>query len=109
MRTSVRVITSASSGFGVDVCSPGAGCRELSAKQVNGGPQAVVAGPAEGHGLGLAGLVGEWSNAGFGGQAFVAGEAFADSAEFGEDLGGANTAGAGEAHQDPSIVERYAM
>ena len=51
----------------------------------------MVASPSKGDGAALAGLVGDGGYARLGGELGVAGEAFADVARLGEDLGGAGT------------------
>ena len=99
------MVASTSLGLGIDGGSPGADVAGIVGEAGDGGAEAVVAGPAEGDAFGFAGLVSHGSDAGLGGQMDVAVETFADATEFGKDLGGTDTAGAGEAHDDLAIVE----
>ena len=87
----------------VDVGGPGRGVAGVVGQAGDGGAQAVVAGPAEDDAAALAGGVGDGGDAGLGGELVVGLEAFADVAELGEDLGGADAAGAREGHDDPAV------
>src|SRR5882724_9117339 len=102
----VRMITAAATSFRVDVRGPGTGVTGVVGQAGERGAQAMVAGPAEGDSSAFAGLIGQRSDAGFSGQMLVAGEALSIAAQFGQDLRGADTACAREAHQDAAIVER---
>ena len=70
------------------------------------GAQALVAGPAPADASGLAALIGDGSDAGLGGELVLAREAGAHVAELGQDLGGADCAGSGERHDDPTVGQR---
>jgi len=66
----------------------------------NGVSQALVAGPAEGHGAALSGGAGDRSDAGLGGELAFGGEALGVIAELGEDLGSVDLSGAWEGHDE---------
>jgi len=68
--------------------------------------QAVIAGPAESHAAGLAGLVGHGYRAGLCGEPIERGEALAHVTELGQDLRGTHTAGAREGHDDLPVRQR---
>ena len=95
----------ASFGAGIDVGGPGRGVPGVVGEADDGLAEAVVAGPSEGDAAGFAGGVGDGSDAGFGGELVFGEEALADIAEFGEDLRSADSAGAGEGHDDPAVGE----
>ena len=71
----------------------------------DGCAEAVIAGPAEDDAAALAGGDGDGSDAGLGGELLGGGEALADVAELGKDLGGADAPGAWEGHDDAAVGE----
>src|SRR6267378_4060778 len=68
-----------------------------------GAAQALVAGPAEDHGLVLTGGMRDGRQAALGGELFVTGEARAIVAELGEDLGGIDGAAARQALHEAAV------
>ena len=100
----VRMVAAARAGLRVDDGRPRRGVARVVGQAGQRGAQAVIAGPAEGHGLGLARGVGDGRDAGLGGELFVAVEALAHAAQLGQDLRGADAPGTREAHQDAAVV-----
>ena len=90
----VRMIATAGAGRAVDASSPLIGVARVVGQAGNGLAQAMVAGPSKGHAAGLARLVGDRDGAGLSGQLVEGGEALSHVAQFGQDLRGADMAGA---------------
>ena len=99
----MRVIAAAGSGAFVDLGGPGGAVPGVVCEARNGLSEAVVAGPAEDDAAAFGGLVGDRADTGFGGELVLGLEAFADVAEFGEDLCRADPPGAREGHDDLSV------
>jgi hypothetical protein len=89
----MRMLAAAVPGAGVDARRPAGGMARVVGKASDGNAQVLVAGPSEHNAAALAGGVRDRSDAGLGGELLLGLEAFADVAEFGEDLCGADAAG----------------
>ena len=100
----MRMVATAGSGFGIDACSPGVGVSRVVGQTGERGAQAMVARPAERHGLGLARRIGHRRYAGLGGELRITAEALTHAAQLGQDLRGADAPGTREAHQDAAIL-----
>ena len=96
----MRVVAAAAFGALIDVGGPGRAMPGVVGKAGDGGAQAVIAGPAEDDAAAFAGLVGDWADAGLSGELILGLEALAHIAEFGQDLGGADSTGARERRDD---------
>jgi len=96
----MRVVAAAAFGALIDVGGPGRAMPGVVGKAGDGGAQAVIAGPAEDDTAAFAGLVGDWADAGLSGELILGLEALAHIAEFGQDLGGADSTGARERRDD---------
>jgi len=90
----VGVVAASGSGSAIDVGRPGGGVAGVVGEAGDGSPEAAVASPAEDDAAALAGLARDRSHAGLGGELVGGLEALADVAELGQDLGGADLAGA---------------
>ena len=97
------MIAAAGSGAPVDIGGPWRGVSGVVGETGERRAQAVIAGPAEDDAAALARGVGDRTGAGFGGELVGGGEALADVAELGEDLGRADAAGAREGHDDLAV------
>ena len=87
----------------IDVCRPGVGMARLIGEAGERAAQAVVAGEAKDHAAMFAGFVGDGGDTGLGGELRFGREAFTNAAELGEDLSGADAAGARKRHDDLAV------
>ena len=101
----VWMIAAAGARGGIDTCRPSRSVTRVVGETSDGEAQAMIAGPAEGDAAMLAGLVSQRRHAGLCGQLCVGGEALALITELGEDLSGADAAGARQRHDDLPIGE----
>src|SRR4051794_15723504 len=99
----VGVVAASGSGSAIDVGRPSGGVAGVVGEAGDGSPEAAIASPAEDHAAALAGLARDRSDAGLGGELVGSLEAFTDVAELGQDLGGADPAGAREGGDDRAI------
>src|SRR3954453_21910695 len=88
---------------GGGVGRPGGGVAGVVGEAGDGSPEAAIASPAEDDAAALPGLARDRSDAGLGGELVGGLEALADVAELGQDLGGADPAGAREGGDDRAI------
>ena len=100
---SVGVVAAALACGAVDGGGPGGTVPRVVGEAGDSLPQAMVAGPAKGDAAAFSGGMGDGADAGFGGELLFGLEAGADVAEFGDDLGGADAAGAREGHHDLAV------
>src|SRR5580704_5298846 len=96
----VRVVVAAGDGLVVELGGPGAGAAGVAGEVGDGIAELLVAGPAEPDGADLAGLAGGRCRSSQAGQRFGGGEAGAAVADLGEQPGGADASGAGQAGED---------
>src|SRR2546425_10822674 len=95
--------TAARAGALIHEGGPARGMPGVSGKGRESAAQALVAGPAEDHGVGLAGGMRDRRQARLGGELFVTGEARAIVAELREDLRGIDSAAAGQALDEAAV------
>jgi tetratricopeptide (TPR) repeat protein len=93
----VGVVVPACDGVVVEPGGPGAGAAGVAGEVGDGVAELLVAGPPEPDGADLAGLAGGGGDPGQAGQRFGGREAGAAVADLGEQAGGADAAGAGQA------------
>src|SRR5215472_5748671 len=96
----VRVVVAAGDGVVVEPGGPGAGAAGVAGEVGDGVAELLVAGPAEPDGADLAGLAGGRRDPGQAGQRLRSREAGPAVADLGEQPGGADAAGAGQAGED---------
>ena len=99
----VGVVVASGAGLAVEVGGPGVGAAGVAGEVGDGVAELFVAGPAEADRAGLAGLAGGGGDAGEAGQCFGGGEPAAAVADLGEQPGGADGAGTGQAGEDVSV------
>ena len=99
----VLVGASACSGAPVDVGGPGGAVAGMIREAGDRPPETMIAGPSEDDAAALAGSMGNWADAGLGGELLFGLEALTHVAELGKDLGGAEAAGAREGHDDLAV------
>ncbi len=95
--------TAAGAGALIHEGGPARGMPGVIGEGGEGAAQALVAGPAEDHGVVLPGGMGDGRQAALGGELFVAGEAGAIVAELGQDLSGIDGAAAGQALDEGAV------
>ena len=96
----VRVVAAPSAGDDVDAAGPIVGMPRVVGQTSDRLAQAVIASPAEGYAVSLAGLVGHGYRAGLSSERVEGGKALAHVAQLGQDLCGADVTGAREKHDD---------
>src|SRR5215210_362115 len=96
----VGVVVASGSGLLVEGCSPGVGEPGVAGEVADRVAELFVGRPAKADGADLAGLSGGGCDAGEAGQRFGGGEPGSAVADLGEQAGGADSAGAGEAGED---------
>jgi len=97
------MFTSALSGAAVDCAGPVGCMARVIGEAGDGESQVLVACPSEDDASAFAGGVGDGADAGLGGELVFGWEAFANVAQLGEDLGGADASGAWERHDDLAV------
>jgi len=102
----VGVVVASGAGSVVEVGGPGVGVSGVGGEVGDGVAELFVAGPAEADGAELAGLAGRWCGAGEAGECFGGGEAGAAVTDLGEQAGGADGSGAGQAGEDVLVCVR---
>src|SRR5256886_2139169 len=97
------VVFAAGDGAAVEIGGPGVGADGVAGEVADGVAELFVGGPAEADGAVLAGLASAGGDAGEAGQRLGRREAGAAVADLGQEAGGADGAGAGQAGEDVGV------